>query len=576
MPCPDFSLEHVLLRNARLSHAKMSQSSSPMLLISFTFAVFVSLGSLAASVFAEQPPSSSLLPPPMQNASYDHGAHAKSLTWIAQTYHHAALSGHEEEHGIASRLAAVKEEFAWSWKAYEDFAFGHDELRPVTQGFRDWGDSPLGLTILDNLDSLVIIGFSDEFTRALAWVNSTLSFDVDVEVSTFEMTIRALGGLLSAHALTKESILLSQATDLGNRLLRAFDTPTGLPAAKVNLRTGPVPPRPTEMLVLSEVGTLSLEFLALSDATGDPRYRNAVDAIATRLAKLATAVPERQLPPILMSPADGQPVLGSMASLGAGGDSYYEYLLKAWLQTGKAETKRRQRYAVAAQAIVRKMVKRTPRAGMAFLAELSPFGGVHAKQDHLACFVPGMLALGAQTKAVKAADKHMAVASELLETCGALYTQTPTGLAAEISQFALHGPSSYPRSEPFVQARTPSDAAQRAEFHSARQDQHSLLRPETVESLFIMWRLTHNPRWRELGWQIFEALRKHARLATGGYASIESVNDVPVAHRDSMESFWLAETLKYLFLLFSDDDVLSFDRWVFNTEAHPLPVQSAQ
>merc|ERR1719506_1253258 len=116
--------------------------------------------------------------------------------------------------------------------------------------------------------------------------------------------------------------------------------------------------------------------------------------------------------------------------------------------------------------------------------------------DHLACFVPGMLALSATTGAVSAsrASAHMALADELLDTCCAFYAATPTGLAPEIVEFHATGG---------------------VEFGSKPQDQHSLLRPETVESLFLMWRLTHDPKWRAQGWAIFEALRTHARLPTG-------------------------------------------------------------
>ena len=486
---------------------------------------------------------------------------------------------------------AIKAEFKWAWQAYEAHAMGHDELLPLSHGYRDWAPgAPLGMTILDSLDSLLLMGLREEYRSALDWVNTSLSFDQDAEVSTFEMTIRALGGLLSAHALTREPLFLSKATDLGDRLLRSFDTPTGLPTPKVNLRRGPVTPAPGEMLVLSEVGTLQLEFSALSDVTGDAKYRRAVDAVSEKLSKQAPGYPQPHLGPILLHPTDGTPQIGAMASMGAGGDSYYEYLLKAWLQTGRTEPKRRKRYALAAQAIGRSLVQRTPRAGSAFLAELSPFGGVYPKQDHLACFAPGMLALGGHTGAVKAAVKHLTLASELLETCCALYAGTPTGLAAEIvSEFDLrhpymNGPIAWAhRGRHRDRDRDPENHGTGdggggieeapAEFRSAARDQHSLLRPETVESLFIMWRITHEPRWREQGWTIFEALRRHARLADGGYASIESVYDVPVRHRDHMESFWMAETLKYLYLLFSDDDVLSLDDWVFNTEAHPLPVQ---
>lgn len=112
---------------------------------------------------------------------------------------------------------------------------------------------------------------------------------------------------------------------------------------------------------------------------------------------------------------------------------------------------------------------------------------------------------------------------------------------------------------------------------------HNLLRPETVESLFYMWRFTRDPIYREWGWQMFRAFEQHARVPTGGYSSIkvrvvvagqceavrgashaiagpQDVRNVPVAWRDHMESFWLGETLKYFYLLFADDDLLPLDK----------------
>ena len=97
------------------------------------------------------------------------------------------------------------------------------------------------------------------------------------------------------------------------------------------------------------------------------------------------------------------------------------------------------------------------------------------------------------------------------------------------------------------------------------------LRPETVESLFFMWRLTRDETWRERGWKIFVALQQQCRTASG-YAALKDVRRRR-SHEDSMPSFWMAETLKYLYLLFSEDDVLPLDQWVFNTEAHPFRVE---
>jgi len=97
-------------------------------------------------------------------------------------------------------------------------------------------------------------------------------------------------------------------------------------------------------------------------------------------------------------------------------------------------------------------------------------------------------------------------------------------------------------------------------------------RPETVESLFTAFRLTGDRRYREYGWAIFQAIEKHCRIPSGGYATIINVDEVPVRHEDKMETFFLSETLKYLFLLFSDGDTIPLSKYVFNTEAHPLPI----
>jgi hypothetical protein len=103
-------------------------------------------------------------------------------------------------------------------------------------------------------------------------------------------------------------------------------------------------------------------------------------------------------------------------------------------------------------------------------------------------------------------------------------------------------------------------------------DAHNLQRPETVESLFYMWRITHDDIYREWGWEMFESFLIHTAVDhKGGYTSINDVNSVPTSARDNMESFWLAETLKYFYLLFGDDEVLPLDKVVFNTEAHAFP-----
>jgi mannosyl-oligosaccharide alpha-1,2-mannosidase len=167
------------------------------------------------------------------------------------------------------------------------------------------------------------------------------------------------------------------------------------------------------------------------------------------------------------------------------------------------------------------------------------------KMDHLACFVPGMLVLGAQGDV---APRYLALAADLSDTCVQMYAGTATGLAPELVNF-----------------RDGRDM-----FTNDR-SAHNLLRPETVESLFYLYRKTGDERYREQGWAIFTAFEAHCRLR-GGYAGVKDVRQLPVRNDDTQQSFFLAETLKYLFLLFSDSDTINLEEWVFNTEAHPLRV----
>jgi hypothetical protein len=167
------------------------------------------------------------------------------------------------------------------------------------------------------------------------------------------------------------------------------------------------------------------------------------------------------------------------------------------------------------------------------------------KMDHLACFVPGMLVLGAQGDV---AARYLALAQDLSDTCVQMYVGTATGLAPELVNF-----------------RDGRDM-----FTNDR-SAHNLLRPETVESLFYLYRKTGDAVYREQGWAIFTAFEAHCRLR-GGYAGVRDVRVLPPVNDDTQQSFFLAETLKYLFLLFSDSDTINLEEWVFNTEAHPLRV----
>ena len=169
-----------------------------------------------------------------------------------------------------NKLAAeVKAEFLHAWNGYKKYAWGHDDLKPLSKTHHDWYPQPLLMTPVDALDTMIIMGFDDEAAATQKYILDNLSFDKDIEVQNFEITIRLLGGLLTIYQLTNDKRFLDLAEDLGNRLLPVFNSPTGLPYRYVNLKTGKVS-KPVSNP--AETGTLIIEFGTLSKLTGKPIF----------------------------------------------------------------------------------------------------------------------------------------------------------------------------------------------------------------------------------------------------------------------------------------------------------------
>ena len=218
-----------------------------------------------------------------------------------------------------------------SWDNYVSLAWGSNEVRPVSMTGHSasvFGSSPEGATIVDSLDTLYIMGMDEEFERAKKWVEENLDMNqLSGPVSVFETNIRYVGGLLTAYAFTGDDLFKQKAAHIVDKLLPAFDTPTGIPHSLVDMRSGWAQSYSwaSEDSILSEFGTLHMEFAYLSDITGIPVYREKVERI--RQAVRGVERPSRLYPNYL------NPVTGHWGqqhtSVGALGDSFYEYLLKA-------------------------------------------------------------------------------------------------------------------------------------------------------------------------------------------------------------------------------------------------------
>jgi len=445
------------------------------------------------------------------------------------------------------RQKAVVGAFHHAWQGYRKYAWGRDHLRPISKSPQTWFD--LGLTLIDSLDTMIMMGMTEEYTEARNWVEDHLRFTTEKDVNLFETTIRVLGGLLSTYHLSADKLFLEKATELADRMMGAFDTLSGIPYSDVNLKSkSGHSPKWSPDSSTSEVTTIQLEFRDLSRATGNPKYEDAV----SRVSEIVHGLEKNMgLVPIFINANSGKFRPYSTITMGARGDSYYEYLLKQWLQTGKSIDYLKQDYNQSISGVQAKLVRRTEPNNLLFIGELLSGGkDFKPKMDELACFLPGTLALGVKNGMPQS---HLDLATDLVYTCYLTFARQPTFLAPEITYY-----------------NTASGSTK--DFYVKPNDAHYLLRPETIESLYYLYYITGNKTYQDWGWQIFQGIESYTKVS-GGYTTISNVrNPLDTRPKDMMESFFLGETLKYLYLLFADKHEINLSRWVFNTEAHLLPL----
>ncbi|KAI8812702.1 mannosyl-oligosaccharide 1,2-alpha-mannosidase [Cladochytrium replicatum] len=511
----------------------------------------------------------------------------------------------------SKRRSKVVEAFRHAWAGYKSYAWGHDELAPVSKIGSDW--LRLGLTAVDALDTALIMGQSDIYEDAKKWVEKGMKFEANIEANVFEITIRVLGGMLSAHHITNDPLFIRRAEELARLLLPAFtQSQTAIPLASINFAQGKGVASDWGFSSTAEATTLGMEFKYLSQVTGNATWWNLAQNAELHIVEMEKGKVET-LVPIFVDPTNGN-FGGGDIRLGSRGDSYYEYLAKQWLLTN--ETGFRDEFYSSLDGIKRYLLASSEPNGYAFIGELvAGDGHGHArskpdpykdapeahgyefspKMDHLVCFYPTALALAAtrgkkvpldaeeRKKFMKAKDhRDLALAEDLTRGCIELYRQTPTGLAPEIAYWTVDSKAHSwdtlydANKRPLKHFDNVTFLSKSEDLTIHEMDAHNLLRPETVESLFTLYRLTGDITYRNWGWEIFEAFEKWCIVPSGGYSSLDSVLKVPPPKRDKMESFFLGETLKYFYLLFSEETLYPLDKYVFNTEAHPLPVFQLQ
>jgi Glycosyl hydrolase family 47 len=226
----------------------------------------------------------------------------------------------------------VKQEFLHAWNGYKKYAWGHDELLPISKSYKDWYKESLLLTPMDAFGTMKIMGLDKEAREDKELIFSKLSFNKDISVQFFEINIRLLGGLLSAYQLDGDKRFLDLAIDLANRLMPAFNSPTGMPYRFINLKTGVTSDSISNP---AEIGTLILEWGTLSKITGNDIYYNkakkALEEVFKRRSKIGLVGSSINVNTGEWTDTDSH--------ISGGIDSYYEYLLKGWKMFGDNDLK---------------------------------------------------------------------------------------------------------------------------------------------------------------------------------------------------------------------------------------------
>jgi mannosidase alpha-like ER degradation enhancer 2 len=412
----------------------------------------------------------------------------------------------------------VKTEFLHAWNAYKQYAWGHDALRPLSKGYRDWYSTPLLMTPVDAFDTMELMGLKKEAEEAKRLVFERLSFHKDIEVQSFEITIRLLGGLIAAYQLDGDSRFLELAEDLAKRLLPVFNSPTGMPYRYVNLQTG----RTRDSLNNpAEIGTALIEFGMVSRITRNPVYydkaKNAVVQLFNRRSRIG-------LVGTLINIQTGAWV-DSTSHISGMIDSYYEYLLKSWLLFDDKECKAMWDSSIT--AINGYLADSTANGLWYCQANMRTGKRTGTSYGALDAFFPAVLALSGDT----------ARAARLQESSFRMWN--------------LYGIE--PESIDYTTMKVT--------------DAHYVLRPEIIESAYYLHHYTKDPKYSRMGEVFYQNLVKYCRTESG-YAALKDVTTKEQLNQ--MDSFFLAETLKYLYLLFAPENTLPFDKVIFNTEAHPM------
>jgi len=428
----------------------------------------------------------------------------------------------------ADAAADVRNELLHTWNSYKRLAWGHDELHPVSGTFGEFFDKnhPVGLTIVEALDTLYLMGLDDELAEGVAWIRDNLDFrGINKDVQIFETNIRMVGGLLSGYLATREQVLLDKARDIADVLLPAFTkSPTGAPYRFVKPSNGKVSGTSN---FLAEIGTIIAEFGTLSRLVGDDRYyqaaKKAMKAVYDRRSSL-------NLVGTTLNIETGE-WINSTASIHPPVDSYFEYLWDGWDLFGDQDFKTW--YDVLTPAIIEHeavwlRTSGEPTEHLWFVRVNQDTGAlVSTGQSELGSFYAGLLG---QSGYLSLGEAYLDSWTSLLDR----YLILPEGI------------------DPLSGNATSVGNA---------------LRPEYVDSAFNLWLVTQTERFRELAYDYY-LRQKAASRVDNGWTIANNVTTDPVTHGDLTSGYWWSEQMKYWYLMFGQVDRFDYGNNYLSTEGN--------
>ena len=443
----------------------------------------------------------------------------------------------------AENAALVKDQFVHGYLAYERYAYGHDELLPLTRSYVDYNPQSLLYTPIDALDTMYIMKL--DMAKRVTQQVCALSFDQDMDVSVFDMVIRLLGGLLSSYYQSGEQCLLNQAIDLGNRIIPALTTPSlsGMSWPTINLHTGAVSGDSTNPAV---VGTQIIEFGALSYATGNMTYYNAAKVVLENLynSKSPLGLVGQCINVNTTSDFTSSNFWCSTDShIDAQIDSYYEYQIKAWKLFGDTEFE--QMWLASNTSIQQYLAY--PKPNQLWYQRVNMFTGTNTtdgsayQYDLYACFFAAALSLSG-------------------DMTHAIYNQESNWFMWQ--QYNVEGDTFNFGNDRYI-----------GSTYS--------LNPENFESNYYLYHYTANQTYYSRAEIYLDDLIQYCRCNItedcAGYSGLDNIETKIRAN--TTPSYFFAESLKYLyltFLEFQSDSPLQFTDYIFNTEAHPIPISAIQ